>query len=93
MGIAKKISDRLKQCDRIQDENRQLIRALNSEAKRKTDYLSEKIIKTGKRLASDTQNKKLREEYASQIVARQMFSAGSNLNDALTELEDLDAKE
>ena len=90
MGIAKKISDRLKECDRIQGENLRLVRGLASEAERKADYLSEQIIKTEKKLKNAPDNKSLQKEYAGQIMARRMFIAAKNLNESILESDAID---
>ena len=92
MGLIKKISDRLRQCDRIQEENLRLVRSLASEAERKADYLSDQIIKTEKKLRDDPRNKQLQREYAGQVIARQMFVAGKNLNESLRESDRIDAE-
>ena len=82
MGLIKKISDRLKECDKIQEENLKIIRGLASESRRKTDYLSEQVIKAEKKLKEDPGNPALggqQREYAALVTTRQMFVAGKNL--------------
>jgi len=88
LSLIKKISDRLKQCDRIQEENLKLAESLSSESERKADYLSEEIIKTEKKLSKKPHDKNLQREYAGQVMARQMFIAGKNLNDSLIEFHE-----
>lgn len=88
MGIIEKIHHRLQLCDKIQGENIKLIKNLKNEAERKSDHLGEKIIKLSKKLEKDPGNKQLQNEYAGHIMAKQMFSAGHKLNEALLKNND-----
>lgn len=87
MGLTKKIHERLALCDRLRTENLESLRALGAEAKRKIDYLQGEIVGMEKKLQADPDNKTLQNEYAGRILARQMFTAGANLSDSLTDQE------